>query len=131
MQTDKDLIRNTIQIWMQATQSGNVEMLGQLMDEDVVFLVPGQPAFRGREPFIEAVKAGASMFKVEGAVNIQEIEVFGDYAYCWSQLHIRVMPHDGTMGRERIGPTLSIFKKTPDGRWVLFRDANLLTAKIG
>ena len=38
---------------------------------------------------------------------------------------------DRDLGRERVGPTLSIFKKLPDGRWVLFRDANLLAAKTG
>jgi ketosteroid isomerase-like protein len=38
-----------------------------------------------------------------------------------------MVPLDGSAPSEMRGPVLSIFRKRPDGTWVLFRDANMLT----
>ena len=37
-------------------------------------------------------------------------------------------PPEGGDAMRRAGPVLSVFRREPDGRWVLFRDANLLAA---
>ena len=55
--------------------------------------------------------------------------VSGDLAYLWSTLSVRFVPPGGDgVASERRGETLSVFRKV-DGRWLLARDANLLTAK--
>ena len=65
--------------------------------------------------------------RIEGTADIRELEVLGDWAYLRSHLHIKMMPPGGN-ATERSGYTLTILKKQPDGRWLLARDANLLTA---
>ena len=42
---------------------------------------------------------------------------------------VATTPLQGGVTTRREGNVLSVFRKEPDGRWVLFRDANLLTAK--
>ena len=52
--------------------------------------------------------------------------VFGDIGYCWTQLAIVVHPPDGSAPRRMEGPAFSLLRKNADGRWVIYRDANML-----
>ena len=124
---DKRLIREVIANWMHASADGDLDRVLSLIAEDVVFLVAGQPPMRGRAAFEKASRAMAGRVRFEGKSDIQEIHVSGDYAFCWSQLAVTATPEGGAPMR-RAGPVLSVFRREPDGRWVLFRDANLLTA---
>ncbi len=126
---DRQQIREVIATWMRASAEGDVERVLSLMAEDVVFLVPGQPPMRGREAFAAASRGMAGKVRFEGRSEIQEIEIAGDYAFCWSQLSVTATPWDGGETVRRAGPVLSVFRREPDGRWVLYRDANLLTAE--
>ena len=64
--------------------------------------------------------------RVEGSSEIRELQVLGDWAYVRSYLQIAVTPPGGNSVK-RAGYTLTILRKQPDGRWLLARDANLLT----
>ena len=41
---------------------------------------------------------------------------------------LTVTPLQGGPAQRSAGPTLSVFRKEQDGRWILFRDANMLKA---
>ena len=124
---DERQIRDVIDTWMTATQAGDLPRVLSLMAEDVVFLIPGRPPMRGREAFAAASSAPGGKPRIEGKSDIQEIRVVGDHAFCWNHLTVTVTPPDGAPQIKRAGYTLSVFRKESDGRWVLFRDANLLT----
>ncbi len=83
---------------------------------------------RGREAFAAALRSALGQVRIEGKPDIQEIYVAGDYALCWNQLSLTVTPLQRGPAQRRAGPTLSVFRKEPDGRWILFRDANILKA---
>ena len=125
---EKQKIRAVIATWMRATAEGELDRVLDLMADDVVFLIAGQPPMRGKEAFAAASRAAVGKFHIDGKAEIQEIVVSGNYAYCWNQLAVTVTPMQGGATSKRAGHTLSVFRKEPDGRWVLFRDANLLTA---
>ena len=94
------------------------------MADDVVFMVPGQEPF-GKQAF-QAASAGMAGARIEGKSAIRELKVLGDWAYLRSYLEVKMTPPVGnTMVRS--GYTLTILQKQPDGRWLLARDANLLT----
>ena len=125
---EKQRIREVIETWMRASAEGDLARVLGLMAEDVVFLMPGQQPMRGRETFAAASRTMAGKVRFEGNPQIQEIQIGGDYAICWTYLSVTVTPlPDGTPTR-RAGNILSVFRREPDGRWVLFRDANMLTA---
>jgi uncharacterized protein (TIGR02246 family) len=128
MQTDEQQIRNVVSTWMAATKAGDVGTILSLMTEDVVFLVPGQPVMR-KADFAAAARAqaGPRAPHFEGTSEIQEIKVAGDWAFMWSRLTVVVTPPGGAEPMTRAGHTLTIFNKR-DGKWLLARDANLLTA---
>ena len=124
---DKQQIREVIAGWMRATAEGNVDHVLTLMAEDVVFLQCAQPPLRGRQAFAAATRGALDHVQIEGKSDIQEIHLSGDYAFCWNHLSITVTPRSGAAPKHREGNVLSVFRKESDGRWVLFRDANLLS----
>lgn len=127
MQNDEQDIRQLVSTWMAATKAGDIETVLSLMADDVVFLVAGQPVMR-KADFEAAAramsKAGAPAF--DGSSEIQEIKVLGDWAYMWTKLTVVMAPPDGRPPVTRAGHTLTILHKQ-NGKWVLARDANLLT----
>jgi uncharacterized protein (TIGR02246 family) len=127
MTNDERAIREVIATWMRATAAGDTATVLSLMADDVVFLVPGRPPF-GKEAFA-AAQPGLARFRIDGTSNVRELQVAGDWAYCWTDLTVVMTPTDGEVPIRRSGYTLSIFRRQADGRWVLARDANLLAVE--
>lgn len=128
MQNDEEEIRQLVATWMNATKNGDVKTVLELMSDDVVFLVAGQPPMIGKSAFAEAAKAQASHGPVQfdSTSEIQEIEVFGDWAFMRTNLTVTITPPGGAEPMTRAGHTLSVLRKE-NGRWLMARDANLLS----
>jgi uncharacterized protein (TIGR02246 family) len=126
MSVDEQAIRELIATWMKATARGNIDEVLELMDDEVVFLGPGRPPMRGKAEFAAATRAAGGRSRIEGTADVQEVRVFGDWAYCWVELTVPMHPPDGGSPVRRAGPGMSVLRKTQTGRWVLFRDANML-----
>jgi len=126
MTDDEHAIRDLVDTWMEASKAGDTATVLSLMSDDVVFMVPGHEPF-GRQAFAAAA-AGQSEFRIDGRGEIRELQVLGDWAWLRSHLDITMIPPVGQPVR-RAGWTLTILKKQPDGRWLLTRDANLLTVQ--
>ena len=124
---EKQKIREVIDDWIKASAAGDLERVLPLMDEVVVFLRPGMAVMTGRESYAAASRAMAGNVRFEGRPNIKEIQIAGDYAYVWNCLLVTVTPQPNGTPRNMAGNILSVFRKEPDGSWVLFRDANMLT----
>ena len=126
---DKQFIRDLIAEWFSATAVGDLSKLLPLMSEDVVFLIAGQPPMRGRDAFAAAFQTGLGKVRIEPKSTIQEIQVAGNFAYCWNHLQVDIIPLQSGSPMRRSGHTLTVLRKEPDGRWVVFRDANMLSAE--
>jgi uncharacterized protein (TIGR02246 family) len=124
MSEDERAIRDLVATWMQASQAGDTQTVLGLMTDDVVFLVPGQEPF-GKQAFAAAA-ASMDGVLIEGTSEVCELNVLGSWAYLRGYLRVAMTPPGGNTVR-RAGYTLSIFHKQPNGRWLLARDANLLT----
>jgi uncharacterized protein (TIGR02246 family) len=129
MRNDEQEIRHLVATWIAATKAGDIETVLSLMADDVVFLVPGQSPMIGKSAFAAAAKAlsdhGAPQF--DGTSEIQEIQIFGDWAFMWTKLTVVVTPPGSAPSMTRAGHTLSILRKQ-NGKWVLARDANMLVS---
>jgi len=131
---------------LRASADGDLGWILDFMAEDVVFLLPGQPPMRGRDAVAATFRSTIGKVRIEAKPDIQEIHIAGDYAFCWNQLSVTITPTAGgppdrlsvfssecladvekAITEQRAGPVLSIFRREPDGRWVLFRDAQMLT----
>ena len=122
MTPDEQAIREHIATWMEASRLGDTETVLGLMTDDIEFLVAGLPPF-GKAEFAAMSRAmrGASF---EGAADIREITIAGDWAWLRNHLDVTLTPPGGSP-MHLAGPVLSILRKEGD-RWRLARDANFV-----
>ena len=131
MTADEQQIRDLVATWMSATRAGDIDTVLSLMTDDVVFLVPGKAPF-GKQQFAATLKTapGTPAPRIDGHSEIQEIQVFGDWAFIWTRLRVEMTPPDGAQPVKRAGHTLSVLRKA-GGKWRLARDANMLAPVPG
>ncbi|MFT3813293.1 MAG: SgcJ/EcaC family oxidoreductase [Acidovorax sp.] len=124
MTDDEKAIRQVVETWMTASQSGDLATVLALMTDDVVFTVPGQEPF-GKEAFA-AASSSMGDTRIEGTNQIVELETHGSWAFIRNKIDMTVTPPGGGPIR-RSGYTLTLLRKGSDGKWRVARDANLLT----
>jgi uncharacterized protein (TIGR02246 family) len=125
MGADERAIRDLFAAWSEATEGGDLSRLLTLMAEDIVFLTPGRPPL-GREAFAAGFAAGRRQHQIACNGELEEVVVAGTVAFARGRLAVTVTPLSGAEPSRLAGYTLTVFRKEPDGRWVLARDANLL-----
>jgi uncharacterized protein (TIGR02246 family) len=124
MSPDERAIRELVGTWMKASRAGDIATVLGLMSDDVIFMVPGREPF-GKQTFA-ANSRGMDGVRLEGTSDIRELKVLGDWAYLRNYIEISITPPGGETVR-RSGYTLTILRKGPDGKWLLARDANLVS----
>lgn len=124
MSPDERAIRELVDTWMTASRAGDTATVLSLMSEDVIFMVPGREPF-GKQTFA-ANSRDMDGTRLEGTADIRELAVLGDWAYLRNFIEITITPPGGEPVR-RSGYTLTILRKGADGKWLLARDANLVS----
>jgi uncharacterized protein (TIGR02246 family) len=124
MSEDERAIRELVDKWMTATRIGDLSTVLDLMSDDVLFLTPGREPF-GKEEFSASFEAMKDA-ELDGRPSVQEIEVAGDWAWLRNHIDLTVTATEGSPVH-RSGYTLTIFRKGQEGRWRLYRDANLMS----
>ncbi|HKU91903.1 MAG TPA: SgcJ/EcaC family oxidoreductase [Sphingomicrobium sp.] len=124
MTDDERAIRELVARWMAASRASDTATVLGLMSDDVLFMTPGREPF-GKAEFA-AQSASLNDIEMDGRADVLEIEVAGDWAWIRNRIEVAMIPAGGeTMHRS--GYTLTVLNKGGDGRWRLFRDANLVT----
>lgn len=121
---DERAIRKLVDTWMAASREGDVTAVLDLMADDAIFMTAGREPF-GKEVFRASFEA-LDGTKMDGRSEIRELEIAGDWAWIRNHIEISMTP-TGSEPVRRAGYTLTIFRKGADGRWRLFRDANLVS----
>ena len=124
MTEDERAIRELVETWMRASRAGDTATVLGLMSDDVLFMTPGREPF-GKEHFRDSSESMRGI-DIDGQAETLEVELLGDTAWIRNRLEMVMTPEGGEPMR-RSGYTLTILKKGGDGRWRLFRDANLVT----
>lgn len=123
MTDDEQAIRDLVATWIKASESGDAQTVLGLIADDAIFMVPGREPF-GKDAF-HATSETMKNARMTGTSDIREINVLGDWAYIRNYIEVTITPPGGNAMR-RSGYTLSILRKQPNGKWVLWRDANLI-----
>ncbi len=92
---DECAIRELVSTWMSASKAGDQSTVLRLIADDAIFMVPD------REPFGKDAFAAASQGQtdVEGANDILEIEVLGDWAFLRSHITLTIGTSEGQSNR--------------------------------
>ena len=126
MDPDQQAIRLLIAAWLQATAADDLEHVLDLMADDVVFLNLGQAPF-GRDGFSAAFSAGHQQARIRCISELEEVVVVGEVAYTRSRDSLSVIPLAGPEAKQLAGHRITVWRKQPDGRWLLARDAHTLS----
>eukprot|EP00026_Physarum_polycephalum_P021531 Phypoly_transcript_24834.p1 GENE.Phypoly_transcript_24834~~Phypoly_transcript_24834.p1 ORF type:complete len:141 (+),score=27.04 Phypoly_transcript_24834:38-424(+) len=121
---DENKIHQLLADWCKATESGDLETIKTLMTPDIIFLTPGQPPMTFHD-FLTRSSDNSKLFKIGCRVEVKELQVTGDLAYAWNYVRVEITP-SGKEAIKKEGNVLSVYKKSAEGKWQLFRDANLL-----
>ena len=122
---DEREIRKVHSTWIDAVNAGNLVGLLTLMADDVVFLNPGQAPF-GRNEFSSNFSAAHQQVRIRCSSELEEVVVVGEVAYTRSRDALSVIPRAGGETAQLAGHRITVYRKQPDGRWLLSRDAHTL-----
>ena len=111
--------------WIDAVNAGDLVRLLTLMAEDVVFLNPGRAPF-GRDGFPAAFSTGHQEFRIRCISELEEVLVVGEIAHTLSKDSLSLTSRAGGETTALAGHRITIYRKQPDDRWLLARDAHTL-----
>ena len=126
MGPDEREIREVHSTWIDAVNAGDLDRLLNLMADDVVFLGPGRAPI-GRDGFSAVFSAAHQQARIRCGSELEEVVVVGEVAYTRSRDSLTVSPRAGGEESRLAGDRITVYRKQPDGRWVLARDANVLS----
>ncbi len=132
MGPDERAIREVHSTWINAVNAGDHVCLLRLMAEDVVFLNPGRAPV-GREGFSSGFSAAHQQARINCISELEDVVVVGEVAYTLSRDSLSVTPRAAGEAMQLAGHRLTVYRKQPNGRWLLARDAHTLSpvAKLG
>jgi len=126
MSSDERAIREVHATWIAAVNAGDLARLLSLMADDVVFLNPGQAPI-GRDGFSPGFLAAHQQARISCSSELADVVVVGAVAYTVSWDSLAVTPRAGGAALRLAGHRLTVYRKQPDGRWLLARDAHTLS----
>ena len=126
MGPDERAIREMHTTWIDAVNAGDLVCLLSLMSDDVVFLNPGQAPV-GRDGFSPNFSAAHQQARIKCISELEDVVVVGEVAYTLSRDSLSVTPRAAGEAMQFAGHRMTVFRKQPDGRWLVARDANTLS----
>jgi uncharacterized protein (TIGR02246 family) len=127
MGSDEQAVREVHSIWIDTVNSGDMDRLLRLMADDAVFLNPGREPL-GRDEFPAGFRAAHERARIRCISELQDVVVVGDVAYTLSRDSLSVTARTTGESTHLAGDRLTVYRKQPDGRWLLARDCHTLTA---
>jgi uncharacterized protein (TIGR02246 family) len=127
MRSDEQAIRDVHAMWIDAVNAGDVVRLLALMADDVVFLNSGREPV-GRDGFPAGFSDAHQQSRIRCISELEEVVVVGEVAYTLCRDSLSVTSRAGGEAMDFAGHRITIYRKQPDGRWLLARDANTLAS---
>lgn len=129
MGPDEQAIRALHSTWIDAVNDGDLARLLTLMADDVVFLNPGRAPL-GRDGFSTGFSAAHQQSRIHCVSELEEVVVVGEVAYTRARDSLSVTPRVGGEAMQLAGHRITVYRKQPDGRWALARDAHTLSPVV-
>lgn len=123
MDEDERAIHDLVDRWIKATKAGDTETVLDLIADDALFMV--RSGMFGKEAF-RASSESLVDSKIDGTAQICEMHIEGNWAWIRNYIDLIITAAGGEPVK-RSGYALTVLKKGDDGRWRLFRDANLVS----
>lgn len=130
MRSDEQSIREVHATWIDAVNAGDLARLLSMTADDVAFLIPGEES-SDRDAFATKFAAAHQQLRIRCVSELMNVEIVDKVAYTLSRDSLTVSPRGGGEESRLAGDRLTIYRKQPDGGWLLARDANVLSPVRG
>src|SRR5947209_67979 len=121
-QADLQAIDRVREAHVDALNHGDVDAWAGVFSEDVVQMPPNAPANVGRAAIRAWSHAFMDPFRAEFALQVDEVQRVGDWAFERGAYRIRVTPKAGGEGFQDAGKYITIYQKQANGTWLMARD---------
>jgi ketosteroid isomerase-like protein len=101
----------------ETTNAGNFDGLKILFDENVIFMPPDGPAFKGWEVYRQWAQPYFDEFDIEENITYEEVEVSGDWAFIRTSYTMKSTPKAGGEAMLGNGKAIWLLKRQADGSW--------------
>lgn len=126
MTPDQQKIHDLHTVWIDAVNRADLPRVLSLMSDDAIFFNPGRAPF-GRDEFSSTFSAAHQEFRVHCTSDLEEVVVVGEIAYTRSRDVVSVTNRSGGETTHLAGHRMTIYRKQPEGRWLLARDVHTLS----
>ena len=130
MRSDEQAIREVHSTWINAVNAADLARLLAMMTDDVVFFIPGDES-SDRDRFSSKFAESHELLRICCVSELMDVVIVGEVAYTRSRDSLGVSPRHGGEESRLAGDRLTVYRKQPDGRWLLARDANTLSPVRG
>jgi uncharacterized protein (TIGR02246 family) len=119
--TEINSLRSVSTDIVRAWNEGDYEGFVKYMDDEATLMPQNTSSIKGLEAIRELYKGSFENMEFEVRQTIDEIQVFGDYAYEIGAWEGSIIPKDGSDVVNYNNKTITIYKKDKDGSWKIFR----------
>ena len=119
--TEIETVRNMSMDILNAWNEGDYERFIAYMDENAILLPQNTPSMKGFESISKLYKESFENLNFKVNATIDEIQVFGDYAYEIGTWKGSMNPKDGSTPIIFNNKTIAIYKRQTDGSWKIYR----------
>jgi metallo-beta-lactamase class B len=122
---DKSKIGELHRVDMAATRDSDPDVLVDLLDSEIVALMPGSDTLVGldavRKKLLEYASAAKSMETLEYRQDWKDLKIEGGYAFEWGLFYSKTRPKSGGAMVEQTNRVMRVLKRQPDGFWKVYR----------
>lgn len=118
VQSDEASVRAALKSFTEAVSRGDYAAVLEMISDDAVFWTANYPEMKGKAA-LKAAYDGLAAYRVHQELEIEELQVCGEWAFVRGYENFTLDPKDGKGQRLDIKRrrAISILRRQPDGTW--------------
>ena len=117
----KEIIREQHHQATVALSAGDLDTMMAVYADGVVMLPPNEPARVGTAAVRSMWESVLETFAVDVSVDVEEVEVLGEWAFERGTFNMRLTPKSGGAPVDDTGKYLDVLRRQADGSWKYWR----------